>query len=201
MNIRKHIAVATLAVSFVYPLHAKAGTVIDKATGRGIPGAVVVATWEGSIAAYVESRSVCYKFEVAQTDERGHFGISAVTEDLNPLLSNRRREIVVLARGYQMSPTYDSESEEVPMEPMRGTPSEKFKALPRTRAGGCEGDEKALLPYLKALHQAMIELATTQQEKLEAADLRYQIDLLEVGKQEARRRDQVRRQDLLRSDK
>jgi hypothetical protein len=197
MNVRtKFLAVAMLALGCAEVGSVEAGIVIDKTTGRPIPNEIVVARWEGSVGVMVESRSICYKFEVARADDQGRFFISPVSGNVNPLVTGRMQEIEALAHGYKMSPAYDGSSSEILMEPMTGTPSEQFKALTRSSAMGCDGDKKALLPYLKALHQYKAELATTRQEKLEASSLLYQIELLELGKQEAWRRDEKRRQDM-----
>jgi hypothetical protein len=167
---------------------AEQGVVLDKTTGKPIPGAIVVATWNGVVGVVVQGTSQCYKVEVAIADDKGRFNVSSFSWNLNPFMIDRLRGVTVLAPGYGFSADWDPTSLRIPMEPRTGTKSEQFKHLPSTQAVGCFDAERVMLPYLKALSREMASLATTKEDKLKASSVLFLIERIEVGADEARRR-------------
>jgi hypothetical protein len=167
---------------------AEQGVVLDKATGRPIPGAIVVATWHGVVRTFVEPASQCYKVEVAVADGNGRFDVSSFSWNLNPFMMDRLRGVTVLAPGYGVSSDWDPTSLRILMEPQTRSKSEQFARLPSTYPLGCFGANKAILPYLKTLYAEMLPLATSTDEKMKAANVAFEIDFIEVGEREAHRR-------------
>src|SRR5450432_2308644 len=138
---------------------AEQGVVLDKTTGKPIPGAIVVATWNGVVGVMVQGTSQCYKVEVAIADDKGRFDVSSFSGNLNPFMMDRRRELSVLVPGYRESTDWDPRSLRVLMDRQTGSKSEQFQHLPRALAFSCAGDERVLLPFLKALYKEMDSLA------------------------------------------
>lgn len=60
-----------------------------------------------------------------------------------------------------------------------------LKYLPGTKAMGCSGAEGVMLPYLRALYGERSRLATTVEEKLDAAYVLFSIETIELGADEA----------------
>jgi hypothetical protein len=178
---------------------AEIGIVVERESRKPIPDAIVVATWNGDRRFFAQARSACYKVEVARTDNRGKFSVSSFSGNLNPLLMDRSRDVVVLAPGYRMSSTNDLDSLDVSMEPQTGSNSERIKALPGTRATGCEGAGTNLLPYLELLHQQILSMATTKEERLLASEVRLSIEMFTLGPQQATDRYGQRRAEIMRN--
>jgi hypothetical protein len=175
---------------------AEQGVVLDKTTGKPIPGAIVVATWNGVVGVVVQGTSQCYKAEVAIADDKGRFDVSAFSWNLNPLMIDRQRDFAVLAPGYRESAKWFPRDPRVLMEPQTGSKSEQFARLPGTDPLGCFDANKVVLPYLKALYAEMLPLATSTDEKMKAANIAFEIDFIEVGERDAHIRSGQRRSEI-----
>jgi hypothetical protein len=53
------------------------GRVIDKETGKPIPGALVIVEWSGAVGGPVQSSRVCFHLEVVSTDADGRYHVPA----------------------------------------------------------------------------------------------------------------------------
>ena len=53
------------------------GRVIDKQTGKPIPGALVIVEWSGAVGGPVQSSRVCFHLEVVSTDADGRYHVPA----------------------------------------------------------------------------------------------------------------------------
>ena len=51
------------------------GRVVDKETGKPIPGALVIVEWSGAVGGPVQSSRVCFHLEVVPTDANGRYHI------------------------------------------------------------------------------------------------------------------------------
>ena len=165
--------------------YAEQGVVIDKTTGKPIPGAIVLATWYGQVGVFVQNNSTCYKAELAVTDEQGRFEVSAFSGNLNPFIRDRNRSTTVLVRGYREAPS--STDLRVVMEPRTGSKSEQFEQLPAFSVLDCP-DQRRLLPFLKALHDEMSSLAETEMQRKRAAGVLLSMRIAEMGFDQAMRR-------------
>ncbi len=166
-------------------IFAERGVVAERATGKPIPGAVVVATWSGVVRTVAEPASQCYKAEVIVANDAGEFEVSSLSWNLNPFMLDRRRELSVIAPGYKESPTWPPTQLQVLMEPQVGSKAEQFKNLPEASATMCFGDKRILLPYLRALHSEMMSLATKKEELLKASGILFLIEKTELGEAKA----------------
>jgi hypothetical protein len=180
---------------------ASSGRVFDRTTGKPLPNAVVVATWTGTSGLVVQSHTSCYKAEVTRTDNEGAFSISSFTGNLDPLLRDRQRDVVAVARGYRMSPKRDPHGLEIPMEPQTGSNSERLSALPTMYPATCPNSKTSLVPYVKALYDDASPLASTNDEKLFVLGLLMQIEEAEIGSDEAIKRFGRRQAEILRGTK
>jgi hypothetical protein len=170
---------------------AESGKVVDRQSGKPIPNAIVVARWNGVVRTFAEPHSTCYKAELGKSDDQGRFSVSSLSGNVNPFLMDRQRVVLALAPGYRLWPQRDPDSLEIQMEAQTGSNSEKIKSLPP--AFTCDGADKVLLPYLKALYQETSNLATTNEEKLKALSILLLIETTELGDHEALNRFAERR--------
>ena len=127
------------------------GTVIDKATGKPIAGAIVATSWTGYASMIVQTQHVCYDLEVTTTDERGRFTVATFGK-LRPFLQNKNRGTSVFVPGYQIDPA--SHELNFIMVLRQGKKSEQFaKANRYQRNAGCPDDEKNASIYESCLQR------------------------------------------------
>jgi hypothetical protein len=191
----KLVSLLLLATASMSSL-AEQGVVLDKTTGKPIPGAIVVATWNGVVGVMVQGTSQCYKVEVAIADDKGRFDVSSFSGNLNPFMMDRQRDFTVVAPGYRESAKWFPRDPRVLMELQTGSKSDQFKHLPSTQALGCFDAERVMLPYLKALSREMTSLATSIEEKMEVSRVLFDIESIELGEDEARKRSGRRRSEI-----
>lgn len=179
------------------------GSVLDARTEAPIKGAFVVARWIGYGG---HTQSQCFHVEVAETDAQGRYRIAPWrnARDSAYLVDQRQTIERVHKPGYRESPlTRERESY------LRGvyylaqdtesvqTRLEYLKLLHgATRCGAQNESEKNRLPLLKALHD---EARLHGGDKKPAANemslmesIRYDIEILELGFNEAEKRHLMR---------
>jgi hypothetical protein len=79
------------------------GRVLDDATGKPIPDAIVHVVWQGNIHGIVQGSTVCYHVEAAITDGEGKFLIPSwhrPARDGERRISDKDRSLVVYNEGY-----------------------------------------------------------------------------------------------------
>ena len=185
-NLKKilHAIIASVALIWIALISsgyaiASQGTVIDKATGKPIAGAVVATSWSGYVPIAVQTLFVCYDLEVTTTDERGGFTIPTFGK-FRPFLQNKNRSIDVIASGYEADRS--SIDLDYVMVPRQGTKSEQFEKANRyQRNAGCPDDKKKMLPFMKAVYKDLASLALTKKELDTADSLLWQIETIELG--------------------
>ena len=190
MSHRTYAALIFVFLISCMPFTASAenGVVLDKLTNKPISNAVVVAVWYGQTSQIVQRQSECYKAEFTRSDSQGRFSVSGFSGNFNPMLWGRHRDVIALAPGYRMTAPKDPDGLEVLMEPQAGTNSERIQRLPRSHPLACGGDPRDTIPYLKELHQEIVDLATSSEERAQAAQILYMVEEIEVGEAEAARR-------------
>ena len=177
---------------------ASQGTVIDKATGKPIAGAVVATSWSGYVPIAVQTLFVCYDLEVTTTDERGRFTISTFGK-FRPFLQNKNRSIDVIASGYETDRS--SKDLDYVMVPRQGTKSEQFEKANRyQRNAGCPDDKKKMLPFMKAVYKDLASLALTKKELDTADSLLWQIETIELGQKIANENSDKRELERIKQD-
>lgn len=80
-----------------------AGVVLDKTSGKPIPGAIVIASWSGHRASLAHGESVCYHVETARADATGAYRIPAWTEEFSwrtARISSRMLSVAAFQPGY-----------------------------------------------------------------------------------------------------
>jgi len=158
---------------------ASQGTVIDKATGKPIAGAIVATSWTGYASMIVQTQHVCYDLEVTATDEQGRFTVSTFGK-FRPFLQNKNRGTSVFVPGYEIDPM--SHELNFSMVPRQGTKSEQFKTVNRyERHAGCPDYKQKTLPYLKAIYKELKPLATTKKEIDTADSVLWSVEIVEFG--------------------
>jgi hypothetical protein len=165
---------------FAITVIASEGIVIDE-LGKPIKGAHVITYWEGTVDLIVEARRRCYHLEATTSDESGKFRVPIYSGTLDPFKTNRYRTSIIFAPGYYTSPLTNRDELKFVLTPITkiGSQSEQFDYQRREslRAGagaGC-GNDKARLPYLKAVYAELVRLATTKSEKERCDDLMHTI--------------------------
>lgn len=82
---------------------AVAGVVLDKASGKPIPGAFVIASWFGHRASLAHGESICYHVETVRADAAGAYRIPAWTEEFSwrrAMISSRMLSVRAFKPGY-----------------------------------------------------------------------------------------------------
>ena len=204
-NLKKilHAIIASVALIWIALISsgyaiASQGTVIDKATGKPIAGAVVATSWSGYVPIAVQTLFVCYDLEVTTTDERGRFTISTFGK-FRPFLQNKNRSIDVIASGYETDRS--SKDLDYVMVPRQGTKSEQFEKANRyQRNAGCPDDEKKMLPFMRAVYKDLELLATDQKELNTVRSLLREIETIEFGQKVADENAKKRRLEIIKQE-
>lgn len=193
---KRLLALSIALVAVVWTSLPDSGAIRDKATGKPIAGAIVMAEWNGSIMMPVQSSSTCYKVAMAISDADGRFSMPSLSWDLRPYLFGRSRSIRVLAMGRREAPDSDASNLRIVMEPDDRPPREQVDRITDPlRSLGCSGGNEAIFrPLLLAVRQELARLPASAEIERKSDWLTYEIDLLDVGEAEAYRRQEHRRE-------
>jgi len=116
------------------------GTVLEEGNNKPIDGAIIVARWEGWISALVDSQSVCYHVEEADSDSTGHYRIPEWTK-LPGKVHHYEITYTVYKAGYRYVRSGDGVHY---LEPDTGSVEERLEYLDSlVRSVGCFGAGKS----------------------------------------------------------
>lgn len=206
MNVSSRIQPLLVIAMLLAPLPACAlsggpveGQVLEAETTISIPHAIVVARWNGTYSAIAETRTVCYHVETATTDAEGRYRIPAWSaKSKGPFFSPEAMAITVykpdyetyIPRGYARSEAYRKNIRY--LKPFTGGREERLKYLERvfgsTGCGAQDESEKNLIPFFKALQDEVQNLAQTKEEKKLVESIRYALEKIELGYEQAQKR-------------
>lgn len=207
MNLGAGILFALLLTTFALSSEPIEGVVREEGTSKPVPDAIVVARWSGHLATFAHGRTVCYHVESTITDGQGRYRIPAwkmkVAEDWQ---KNIRPETVIVTAhklGYEShSPPGYTRSKEFKqnvryLKVFTGGRGERLRYLQRVNSAtacGSAGESKmSLLPLAKALYEEAIGLAGTEDEMKIVNNLRFSMEIIDLGYETAERRDIERR--------
>jgi hypothetical protein len=166
---------------------ASTGTVVDD-KGKPIKGAQIIAYWNGNAGFFVQPTTQCYHLESTESDENGHFSVSTFSGGLNPFMLDRERSIGVFVPGYELKISSNYEDLKFVAGAPTGSKKEQFEKVNRRFKGGGCGNEKARLPFIKAIHAELLKLAETKEEKEICDSLFFSIESAEFGYESALKR-------------
>lgn len=175
------------------------GKVLEEGTDRPIADAIVVVRWQGTAFSFVESPTVCIHVETATTDKNGRYRIPFWRASAKPSGVHRIEPIVTAYKAEYQWPKRlpkDLGSGDQYLRPSTGTRDERLRYLRRlssaTSCGAQNGSEKNSLPLLKAIYEEAkssggdVRQASNEMSLVES--LRYRIEILELGFEEAEKR-------------
>jgi hypothetical protein len=144
------------------------GWVLDRATGKPIEGAYVIAEWRGVVSLIVEGRSRCYAAAATVTNSQGHWTLRDFSWNFEPWIFDRRQSISFYYPGFQRVYTDEKDGKVVFMESRKGAKPEQYKEVRKNTilADYCEGTTraKAFLAVRKVRAMELRALATTGEE-------------------------------------
>lgn len=167
------------------------GVVVDEATGKSVPDAIVVMRWHGNwTKIFGESSSACYHVETARTDVNGHYQIAPWIQswsfsDLR--FTSAGTDYNVYKPGYAMVFKEDAipSAAHILVAPFKGTKDQCFDKVLSVINWGCAqagASEKNLRRLYLALASEATTLAETQNHKGSAAFLLRMADEALVDK-------------------
>jgi hypothetical protein len=165
------------------------GQVVEKTTGKPMPGVFVIARWKGDASVGVQPATTCYRAKVLMTDADGKFEVPEWSGSLNPFRLDGRRYLAFYTPGYREASRTIPRENLVTMEKRRQEDREQSIADIYDLDVGMDcglRDEKQLA-ILKAKYAELSVLAVTRQEKEKAFGTKYAIDVIEQGETVARR--------------
>ncbi len=166
---------------------ASTGTVIDE-KGKPIKGAHIAAYWNGNAGLFVQTTARCYHSESTTSDDKGHFGVSTFSGNLNPLMFDRQRSIDVFVPGYELTPASNYDDLKFIVTALTGTKSEQFQKVNSSYKEGRCGGDIGQLAFIKAVYNELTKLADTSEEK-KLCDSRWSgIEYVEFGYEGAKKR-------------
>jgi hypothetical protein len=173
--------------------------VLDEETRLPIEGAIVVFRWQGTgIKAFVDTQTVCYHVESAVTDAEGRY-VTAPWKEESRYRDLSMKQILDTAykAGYVHTRTDRTTGDQYLRRDERGVKA-RLEYLDRAAVFCPDADEsmRKLLPLYKALYAEASNLATTNEERIEALYHLKRVEILEVGSDEAWRRFRERQREF-----
>ena len=112
------------------------GRVLDAETKKPIAGAIVIARWDGTYSALVDSHTVCYHVETATTDKDGRYKIPGWWEEpKGPFFGEGPMYLDAYKPGYEKywpagyDRTEDFKNNVLYLAPFKGTKEERLTYL------------------------------------------------------------------------
>jgi hypothetical protein len=209
MNYRRLVlAIAAFAVATCCATQVRAedGRVLEFGTNKPLVGVYVVAEWDGSIHAPVQSRSLCYHAEIATTDGNGSFTVATIATNPNPLLGSRIRWIYPYKPGYRESPADRPSDSTLLMEKRLDQDATAFDQIARLSLGrACDSSEASFLAARKAQAHELMSIARSDREFHVANSMLLGVERQEYGdvkaEENVRDREKARAKESARGDK
>ncbi len=176
------------ADDFVLSSPAIESKVIEQATGKPVPNALVVMLWEGLLNG---AGTVCFRTETTATDGTGNYRIPAWQKTLpQAVIVDPRHAPIAYKPGYAFA---EANRDTVILKPFTGTNAERLRYLASVeqsvRACRTPGsDEKNLLPLYRALYEEAKGLAGANGDRRVVDEILAGIEIIELGYQEGMRR-------------
>ena len=185
-------ALLTLPACATTPLEPVRGQVLEEGTNKPIAGAIVVGLWYGTSAPgfFADSRTICYHVETATTDDSGHYTLPPTEKEYKYRDGHHYTSTIAYKPGYQYA-SVQHKGIDI-LQPFTGTREERLKYLERVfGSSGCgtqDESEKNLISFLKALQDEAQSLAQTKEEKKLVESIRYALEKIELGYEQAQKR-------------
>jgi hypothetical protein len=167
------------------------GKVLEVGTNKPIQNAIVVADWNGSVSAIVDSQTVCVHVDATTTDAQGKYRLPAwswkstvgLVTDVGPIVS-------VYKLGYEE--VFDDRDDEnvLHLKVFTGNRRERFEYLERTAGVGICGNESDgnTLAYRRAIASEAQMIAETMEEKRAMYSFIREVENVTLGFREAEAR-------------
>jgi len=169
------------------------GQVLEEGANKPVAGAIVIVRWAGSTAAFVESRSVCVHVESTTSDVQGNYHTKSWVAQ-SEMASTPFTQVAPVPTAYKPGYVYVRKQDNVIyLKPFTGGRGERIKYLSRlsgvARCGESGDSKKNLLPLYRALLDEAKSIAnTTVEEKKTVEFLLYELEIIEVGYEQATKR-------------
>lgn len=170
------IAAVLLGGAQLFSVAAGAGQVIDEETSKPLEGVFAMASWTSGGPGIVDSRTVCYAFEITQTDKNGKFHLPELSWNINPLYWERHRLMEFYLAGYETSPNDNPNSDVRKMRRFKrnvearlarmGPSGYKLSCVPPSQR------KEKLAPLFKAQYEEAKNIASSRSEKEQAEGIR-----------------------------
>ena len=175
------------------------GQVLEEGTHKPVAEALVVVKWVGSVSKFVDSQSVCVHVESAVTDNEGRYRTPSwsAPSTVGPEILVSR--LIPVFTAYKPATRQVEKETDFPLylKPFTGGRGERIKYLSRlsgvARCGESGDSKKNLLPLYRALLDEAKSIAnTTVEEKKTVEFLLYELEIVELGYEQATKRHLVR---------
>ena len=147
------------------------GQVLEEGTRKPVPGAIVVAKWEGNVWAFVETRLVCVHVESTIADQEGRYKLPRWSKPstVGPVVMDLAPVVVAYKPGYGL-PSEPSQEQEIELiAPFKGRVKERFEYLDRvissTSCVSAGSSYRNLYRIRSAIYQEARSIAQTLEEK------------------------------------
>ncbi|MGE5098315.1 MAG: hypothetical protein ACM3SO_24490 [Betaproteobacteria bacterium] len=160
---------------------AEEGVVIDAVTGAPLSGVFVIARWHGEAFRPVEPSGGCYRVQLARSGADGRFHVDFISGNFNPLLTDRRRSIVLFKPGYEVKIFGRTFEERQALRPFAGTFAQRMEQYSRVWGRDCPEARPTLRPVLEAIRAEADVLARTPEDSERVAGFQRELDTDSMG--------------------
>ncbi|HWH38602.1 MAG TPA: hypothetical protein VNU21_02115 [Usitatibacter sp.] len=177
--------VAALLLGSAFPARAERGLVTDAVTGSPVSGVFIVTSWQGSTVQPAHPGPTgCYHVELTRSNEQGQYEVDAISGNVDPLVIDRRRDVVLYKPGYEYL-YLDPFVERASMRPFTGSFEQRFQQYESVWARGCPDARRTLRPLLEAISAEAKSLARLPTQREKAAYFELQLDIDSIGRDAA----------------
>jgi hypothetical protein len=169
------------------------GRVLEEGTSRPVDGAIVLARWIGTAPGFAHSQSACVHVESALTNIEGAFTLPGWSKSsVTASVTNLKMMLFAYRAGYELPQNPSPRDDTVYVAPFRGTREQRLAYIARisgnATCGTSDPSEQNSLPLLKGLRDEAAMLARSKDELNLLESLRFSIEKIELGYDEAERR-------------
>lgn len=169
------------------PIH---GKVVEAGTLKPIPGAIVIAKWQGVMPVPGHGVHRCFHVETTTTNDKGEFHFP-LWVDVPKYIAEVETLMEAYKSGYGYPEVPSQKDEIIWMTPFKGSARERLEYLSdlrRFECGSLNDYSKKLLPLYEAVYREALQMGVTPEERKIISSLRYSLDILKLGYEEAQRR-------------
>lgn len=169
------------------------GRVLEEGTNRPVARAIVLARWIGVVPGFAHSQTACVHVESSLSDAQGTFSLRGWSKSsVAGSVKNLKPTLFAYRAGYQLPRNPSPREDTLYVAPFKGTQEQRLAYIARIASnatcGTSDPSERNSLPLLRALYNEAAALVRSKDDLNLLESLKFAIEKIELGYEEAERR-------------